>query len=464
MKLWAHFIVILVLVAISPPSNLRVIEDSAMSFSVAVIETSGGDVSGNQDITKSGFGTPKAAIFITSYNPAAARGDYAQAHFSFGFTDGTNQYVATMLDLDGLGTTDAHRRQATDEVIMFLDDNTPANVEQEANFVQWITDGVRINWATSNPPSDRAVTVILLGGTDLSAKVNTVTFGTEDTLVHVTDVGFEADALITAGVGADGTTGLDSDQAHSVYGLGLVHNGVSVTQRGIAFMSQDNLVTSNIGGILMTNGAGGQVTISGVTWRADFSNFDSAGFDCHSRGGDSASDIVGYLALKVAGRTLWVGTVDAPTATGNNSQTGPAFQPDFVMQILSMATAIDTHDVTGKHGAFGVSVIDSAGAESYEGVAMEDGAGTSNTARISDADAINLDDDDGTDAFDATYVSMDANGWTLNFSAADGTTRKWIGFAISAAAGTTVTKDGSLNLTGAFQRLAHLSRTLTGEF
>ena len=41
---------------------------------------------------------------------------------------------------------------------------------------------------------------------------------------------------------------------------------------------------------------------------------------------------------------------------------------------------------------------------------------------------------DGSAAYDASFTSFDADGWTLNYSAADGTARKWIALAFGTAA------------------------------
>jgi len=406
-----------------------------MNANIAVtrITSSASGDGGDQDITIADFGTPKAALFITGVNTNDATADDG-AVLSVGATDGNNHWAVCIYDTHSVGTTNSMRQGTTDEVIQIV---TGGGMAAEANFKEWITDGVRITWG--NYLAGRLVTVVLFTGDDLSAYANKVALSTEDTEVEVTSVGFEADALIMA---HNGALFNDTEAAHGLFGLGFVKKAATIVQQSVAFASQDNVATSDIGGALMTTdvgveagGAAGQPTWAAMGWIADVTAFDSNGFHIYSRDKDSTGDEIGYLALKIVGGSFWVGTVDSPTSNGlpaNKSVTGVGFQPDFVMLAMSMHTAIDTHETDGKPGAFGISTFTSSN-QYCQTLSIEDNQSTTNTQRVSDDQAINLDDHAGVAAFDATYVSMDADGWTLNYTVADGTTRKWVGFAIGEA-------------------------------
>ena len=117
-----------------------------MGFTVAVARAGADTGGGTQDITSATLGglTPKSAILLATWAVTNAT-DTDHASACIGFTDGTNHAVVATMDEHNLSESDNIRRATSDEVIMILD---PANsdVQAEANFSAWITDGIRINW------------------------------------------------------------------------------------------------------------------------------------------------------------------------------------------------------------------------------------------------------------------------------------------------------------------------------
>lgn len=77
----------------------------------------------------------------------------------------------------------------------------------------------------------------------------------------------------------------------------------------------------------------------------------------------------------------------------------------------------------------GVSAID-ADDEFAASVSDEDGVTTSNSQSLSDNVSIELPDDDGTAGLTATFVSLDATGWTDNYSAVKGSAGLMLALAI----------------------------------
>jgi hypothetical protein len=64
-------------------------------------------------------------------------------------------------------------------------------------------------------------------------------------------------------------------------------------------------------------------------------------------------------------------------------------------------------------------------------VSDENAADTTNTQSLVDDQAVYIENQAGSSViFNATYVSFDANGWTLNYGVTEGTANKWIAFAI----------------------------------
>jgi hypothetical protein len=107
-----------------------------------------------------------------------------------------------------------------------------------------------------------------------------------------------------------------------------------------------------------------------------------------------------------------------PTATGNKSVTGAGFQPDVVMNIVGR-NSVSSQDVVHARAAFGLSVMDKNGYQWATDNYMDDAIDGSDTSRYltsakafaqNNASSINM---------EASYVSMDYDGFTINFSNAD---------------------------------------------
>jgi len=375
-------------------------------------------VTGTFDITIPGFGTPKAAVFFLSNGQSD--GTVADdSKLSIGFTDGTNHRVISAQDEDGVTTTANDRIAATDEVLQLLD--TAGVILIEANFDSWITDGVRLNVGAESTAVTRRLTVWFFGGGDLTAFVGSKVLGNEDVTATVTGVGFEADALITI---CHGAIFNDTAGAFNVVSFGAVHNGASVIQRGISYGSNDAVAAQDLGGILHTNGCGGQTIWTGVTWRADVSNFGSDGFDITPRGGNSGGDELGFLALNIGTGSCKLDTYSTATSEGNDSVTGMGFEPQAVLLSTIKHQTVDDFQNGAPFEGFCIGVFDSS-TERTTMVNVDEGETTTNTFSVADALCIDLDFGSGSGPFiTASFVSLDSGGFTLNYSTVDVTARK----------------------------------------
>ena len=384
-----------------------------------------------QDITISGFGTPKAAFFVL----VAATADdtpLANAQMGYGATDGTRQWAAAWFSEDAAARTNNARRGMTDMCACAIAGG--GGVVAEAAFNAWITDGVRITWGAF-PATNYFLHVILFGGADLSVRADVVNLGTVTTTQTYSSMGFEADLLICASPQRDMNDASDGSASGNC--IGFVHNNGAgtVTQRCQATGEIDNQADGAPVARMFEDMFAAEVNQLGtVAWEASMSNFGTAGFD-FIQNVNSASDRFGFLALDLPSDVgSWVGTHNSPTGTGDNSSTAPGFTPQFVMLGLNACAAVDTAETDADAGVWGVSMFDDT--RSYCGsTAIEDAAATTNTASEADDQAIRLMDHAQNDDWVGTFSSFNADGWTLNFSVADGTARKWIGFAIEEAVG-----------------------------
>jgi hypothetical protein len=404
-----------------------------MGVTVAVTRAACATSTGNQDFTTADLGglTPVAAQFIVT---AGVTDGTAADHavLSYGAATGTsNRWALGQSDEHNQATTDTSRALQSDECVFILNPGD-TTADGEADFVSFITNGVRINWANA-PASAHLMTVVLYAGTDVSAHANYFTVATTvDGTTDVTDPGFEPDLVLTAYT----QDNMDAANAHGYATLGMVHNdrASGVTQRSVGCWFVNNLGTSAPDGHSSALYGSMSLTGTGTVRRGfEFGSFDSSGFTCTTRLNTVSADEIGYLALRLGSGPAvdsWVGTHTTPTSTGNDAETGPGFTPQFVLMLGSMMEAIATgYNTSPLAGSWGIFAFD-ADDEYANSVSCEDGVGTTNTQSISDNTAILLPDDDGAAGLVASFVSFDASGWTLNYSAVEANAKIFFALAI----------------------------------
>lgn len=401
-----------------------------MAVTTAVTRVACNTGTGTQDITVGGFGTPKAALFICS--KATANGVAADHYvLSFGAATGTsNEWCLSLNTEDGVATTDTRATTDSDRCIRLNNPGT-ATVDGEAEFTAFITDGVRINWLNA-PSAAWLLTVVLFGGSDLSAHANNIALGNSlDNAVDVTAPGFEPTLVFTA---CQGSLGMDADASSLRDAFGIVHNDGGVTQRSAAYENPNGAAAGNPTGRctesygIMQIAGGGSAALD---WGGEFGSFDGSGFTVTTRNAGANNTSMMYLALRLGGiQNGWVGTVDTPTSTGNETETGPSFTPQIVYQIGTHMEAIDTaYNSSPLAGVTGLGAFTDS-AEYMTSVADEDGASTTDTQSLSDDTAIELPEDDGTAGLTASFVGMVSTGYTLNYSAVLGNAKKFFNLAI----------------------------------
>jgi hypothetical protein len=408
-----------------------------MGVKTAIITAAANTATGTQDFTKAGFGTPKAAIFLATRGITDATIADHQVH-SHGACDGVNAFVVGGRSRHSQGNSDTDRRGATDAVIMLLNEGD-TNVDGEASFDSWITDGVRIDW-TNAPAGAYLVTVILFGGDDLSAKCGTATAVSPDGKTTDVDVGFVPDVVLFF---CNGTSLNDTTSWSNPHNFGFAINKAAIVNRGLAAVSGDNLSTTHTrsrvhDNLAVVNLNPADNTLSRGIEVTDFINTPVNGFEMTLRVGDGPFSLTtAYLALKFDGAVDFSAfTIDTPVATGNQSISTPGFKPQLVILGTSQCTAVNS---STDGFAAGVSCF-TANDEASKAGSDENNVGTTVTKSLSDERAGVSLLDTGSVGHVASFSSMDANGWTWNFSTTQAAARKWIALAIEeeAAAGPNV--------------------------
>ena len=393
-----------------------------MAASFALVQAAAATGGGNQSFTKSGFGTPDAAMFIIS-NGITNGTMVDNAAIGIGFTDGTDHRAITLQSGHGSGNSSCDEENFTDEVIAIMD-NVGA-VDGEANFNAFVTDGVQVTWG-SNPSVGFLITCLLIKADNVKVgHYRTASGGDAD---HDEEVGFEPTVIfqiMTDLISFPGST----NSCRFSFGVGV--NNDPIQQGIMSFAQSDGTASSVVGGEIASN----RVTMEHTTSTSpdndgeltSFSSSSPNGFTVTTRNNGSLD--VAYLAIDTGGTLEFsLDAVDGPADTGNDAQTQPGFTPQFVLTFGANFTGYSSGVNDGRtHGMF-ISMVTPT-EEFCNEIVIEDSPSTMDTSSIVDDKAINHSLHDATLEHEATFVSMDANGYTFNFSTA-GTLRKWLAFTM----------------------------------
>lgn len=391
----------------------------ALDVKIQVTRVAASTSGGTQNITISGFGTPKAAMFIistaTSDGLSTNSGDICS--LGVGFTDGTNDRLGVFWDTDNVSASSSSRaRHDTNECGGVFEPATSGN-EDFFSFSSWVTDGVQISW-TSTPVRAYLITTILFGGSDLSVAVGDV-----DQDSSVSTLSFAPDTVIF--VNPNSSSSQNSNISDTKMSYGFSFKGASTEEGCYSHNFVDTTTPSSVSTAVRNDGAfsqGGSYVNGITTWASN-------GFTV---GTGVGSDRIAYLALKT-GLLADVRIIDGPTSTGNQSYTGVGFKPQFLMVIGSDHDTVNTIETTGTGSGFSVAVYDGTNENSYATIfGEEDAANPTNVWYGAGQTIISAYNDTGSSAVNiATVSSLDSDGYTFNYSTANATARKHLVFAIS---------------------------------
>lgn len=152
---------------------------------------------------------------------------------------------------------------------------------------------------------------------------------------------------------------------------------------------------------------------------ADLSSWDAANFTLNWTTNDTNARIIHFLAIGGSGVSAQVVDWRMPFSTGHHAVTGIGFRPNVVLHAHANGFSTTIPNSTPSAG-FGLGVMDADGDEWALSFFSLDDAGFSDTQRIQQTDA-NLVTifNSLTIAKKASWVSMDSDGFTLDFSVSD---------------------------------------------
>jgi hypothetical protein len=350
----------------------------------------------------------------------------------------------------GVGTTDTGKRLDTGYVVEWADTNDRSSLGR-ATFVSFITNGVRINWATGEAPASAyLINVIFFAGTDVTADVGSIAAPTTvDGTVDITTIGFEPDIVFGVYFIQMTDAGSPNTGTHIRGSFGVAHNGASVVQRsGPSWQWRPGVVTTDDRSALSATYMNRGTKNTGNDWgiSLDANTFDSQGFTIQAKDEVRSDTDFFWLALKFNGAiNINLHTTTTPTTTGEQEDTTPGWTPQALVMGIALGDSMDVvyggtgGDLDG--GAVGLAFADGNDDIYFMGAASETNVETTNTQSLADTKihALFGDGSAGVVAEKPAGSIMTANGHEFNFSTVDTTAKSWWVLAFEEAVGVTVT-------------------------
>lgn len=382
---------------------------------------------GNQAITGVGF-VPKA-LLIWGQSTAGAPPEFADFTFwNFGMSDGTTSIAFCGISADNAATTDTNRSHNEGQIIEVI--GSAGVLEVRASLSSFDADGFTLNYtAIAGVAPARYCVYVAIGGSDVDAKVGVFDNPISATpfTQSITGVGFTPSCILFAPCINTGTSSnLDaSTQEPAIGWTDGTRNGFSAVHsgdgHGFAITSRRQKTTGCIG----------LLTTATLAWEAELDSFDADGFTVNwiIRTSATAAGIY-YLAL--AGVNAYAGTITQPTSTGTQAITGVGFQPSAVLFQSVCGTANGAAQNHNRH-VLGAS-DGSAHLAAWQG--DQDSADPTIAARyFTNAKCIAMATEAATGSSStldaaADVDSLDADGFTLDWTTADATARQVLFLAL----------------------------------
>jgi hypothetical protein len=335
------------------------------------------------------------------------------ALFGFGMADGTTSRSVATSSQDVVGTSNASTRMANKVLTLVRWGEV---LVAEADLSSWNDTTFTLNW-TTNDANSYVIHFVAIGGSDVSAKVVDWTMATAVGNRTVTGVGFAPDVVFHAHGGHALTAALPTNIAGGAFGLGVMD--FDGDQWAFANWTVDASFNSDT--------QRGQVTDAAllsfnatptVQKRASWVSMNADGFTMNfTNTGSVAAARVFSLALK--GVNVKPGFFLKSTTAAPASQpiTGVGFRPSLVM-LASFQSTTQANPVANSRFGLGASDGTTEGSSATQDL---NGSATMNVDAIDKTSKVFVKLDNSTPAIDAEadLTSLDADGFTLNWTTND---------------------------------------------
>lgn len=383
--------------------------------------TAPSSTTGNQAVTGVGF-TPKALLLWTTYQTASGYTD--GCYFGIGWTDGAAFAYTAMESDDNSSPNDTNRTTTTTSLVAIQ--NLSGSSVRVGAFVSFDADGFTINWTTADAVAP-IFHYMAIGGSDLTAQAQDFTdFGANPSTSAITRT---PAALFCSYITGSGDFGNGPGM-----GWAAIGNHV-VTQGAIALAVRDNLTTqdtwryqqANRCCALLTNASG-----------AVFEELAFNGMGLSAPTNATGSNAIALLAL--SGIAAKAGALNQPTSTGTQAVSGLGFQPKVVL-LMSVGNTTQTGSQAQARLSFGAG---DGSAQGRAWIGSEDAVNPSRAAKghstsvaLSAVSTVNATGASNAADAECAIQSLDADGFTLNWTAADATVREvlWLALGDATSAG-----------------------------
>lgn len=367
---------------------------------------------GNVSYTNVGF-LPVGLVMWGTLRATAGASDNADGSFSYGMSDGTTTGVLVW-EAQENGAPGAQTIGKNTSNIYELRNVSGATIAA-ASLVSFDNDGFTLNWSVA-AGSAWDIHFLAIGGVDVSGVKVGSTLMTATGTHAVTGVGFLPTGLITA-YGQTISSLPYSSSAEFFGGLGFTDgtNMVSQANRlGVGFSTARHLQTDQH--LMFVSNA----TVTRIS--ADITSFDADGFTL-SIGTLAANAEALYMCI--GGASIAVGAIQTPAGTGNSAETGVGFTPDAVLMMGSNGSwdGAGNRTVNNSTNANAMNLgVMTATYQARAGMTRRDD-GTKAFIGFASSITVPLDipaasDKPATPTVVADLVTLDADGFTLNYTTA----------------------------------------------
>ena len=384
---------------------------------------------GTKAYTGVGF-TPTAIIFFSTSVQTAE--DYilntnAGAQ-SYGITDGTNSRTIGWAGQARTSSNEAAHSINAATCIRLGRKTNGANTWTtlaEASLSSLDADGFTLNWTTVNGANAEIFGFIAIGG--VTAYVGTITEGATTGNYSTTDPNFQPTFAMFLYTGDTAATTASTVKG----GLGFATATEEAVTYHVCTTGASDMIINNVlrtTSMMEITNAGSSTIISD----SDFVSFDATGFTLNRTTDDGTDRIIYYLVID--GVQADIASFTQAAATGNQATTGVGFQPSLTMFLThGAATAFEANMTQESFGAGTSSSQRAFAANAYQDNGYED----QDTAIATKSTSILLvgDPTTPTNQGEADLVSLDSDGFTVNWTTTDATARLCLGISLAATGG-----------------------------
>lgn len=392
------------------PNSMFIERSAVEGLHIKVGTISPANSSGNESFT--GIGFQPIAVFLWCSTTSTTADTYAaSARLSMGAATSPSQRFYHAAWMDGnVSPSNCQRDSGSTKCLHNVD------ASADLDLVSFDTDGFTFNksasWGTC------PVNYIALRGIS-AAKAGSFNLATSTGAQTVTDPGFKPDVVLFTW----GRNGTGSQADNGAIGIGAT-DGVNQWANNVAW--QDNSTSHDDAVAWSTDGCIQGGTQVAQEFKASITSFDNNGFTLNvSDAADAGSTLIGYLALKDVRAN--VGSDSQKTTTGTQAKTGIGFTPKMLLFAGTQQTT------TGYTTAVdGDAMVGATDASANKAIWIGDVRTKNNTWSsrwLASAKTVVHRHDTGTGSAstdaEASLSSLDADGYTLNWSTADGTARQF---------------------------------------